>query len=90
MDAPVRFVKSFSNGQITIPKEFRDKFGVGKDFWLKMSIQDGKIVGEVVEKAVDKAAFKKLLLNIGPIDISMKEIRRNRRQWERQMKQRAL
>ena len=90
MDTQPRFVKSFSKGQITIPKEFRDAFGVGNDFWLKLSLEQGKIVGEVVNKKVDKAAWKKLLLSLGTIDISMEEIRKNRRQWDKQIKQTVL
>src|SRR5919205_520824 len=45
-----RFIKSFSKGQITIPKEFRDLFGIGDEFWLKLSVEDGKLVAEPVER----------------------------------------
>lgn len=47
----VSFVKSFSQGQITIPKSIRDEMGIGKDFWLKVYIDDEKIVAEPVSKS---------------------------------------
>ena len=42
------FVKSFSRGQITIPKVFRDKLGVENDFWLKMAIDGNRLIAEPV------------------------------------------
>ena len=42
------FVKSFSKGQITIPKVFRDKLGVENDFWLKMAIDGNRLIAEPV------------------------------------------
>ncbi|HVF69634.1 MAG TPA: AbrB/MazE/SpoVT family DNA-binding domain-containing protein [Xanthomonadales bacterium] len=49
-----RYIKSFSKGQITIPKEFRDAFGIGDEFWMKLSAQDGKIVVEPVKEEKKK------------------------------------
>jgi AbrB family looped-hinge helix DNA binding protein len=46
----VGYVKSFSKGQITIPKEVREVLGIGDEFWLKLSIENGKIVAEPVER----------------------------------------
>jgi len=59
-----RFIKSFSKGQITIPKEFRDLFGIGDEFWLKLSIQDGKLVAEPVENTGTKRDYAQQLLQI--------------------------
>jgi len=44
-----KFVKSFSKGQITVPKEIREALGLGDDFWLKLSIEGGKLVAEPAE-----------------------------------------
>ncbi len=63
----VRYIKSFSKGQITIPKEFREFFGIGDEFWLKLQINDGKLIAEPVEKKgseKEKAAYRKKLLAI--------------------------
>jgi len=37
-----KYIKSFSKGQITIPKEMRYGNGLGDVFWLKLYIQDGE------------------------------------------------
>jgi bifunctional DNA-binding transcriptional regulator/antitoxin component of YhaV-PrlF toxin-antitoxin module len=42
----VKIVKSFSKGQIIIPKEFREVFGMSGEFWLKLYIDRGRIVAE--------------------------------------------
>jgi bifunctional DNA-binding transcriptional regulator/antitoxin component of YhaV-PrlF toxin-antitoxin module len=59
-----RFIKSFSKGQITIPKEFRDLFGIGDEFWLKLSIQDGKLIAEPVANEGTKKDYARQLLQI--------------------------
>ncbi len=63
----VRFIKSFSKGQITIPKDIRDFFGIDHEFWLKIYIDHGKIIAEPVEKKnskSEKEEYKKKLLSI--------------------------
>ncbi len=86
----VRFVKSFSKGQITIPKEFRDAFGIQDEFWLKLSIAGNTIVAEPVEKETDKSDYLNKLLSIKGGWISEKEIKKNRADVEKQMQKRAL
>lgn len=60
----VRFIKSFSKGQITIPKELRDALGIMNEFWLKVYIQNGKIIAEPVEKEKNKTEYAKKILSI--------------------------
>jgi bifunctional DNA-binding transcriptional regulator/antitoxin component of YhaV-PrlF toxin-antitoxin module len=86
----IRFVKSFSKGQITIPIDIREEFGMGNDFWLKLYTQEGKIVAEPVEGDKNKTAWKKKLLKIGPIAIDAEEIRKNRDNVEKQISSRSL
>jgi bifunctional DNA-binding transcriptional regulator/antitoxin component of YhaV-PrlF toxin-antitoxin module len=86
----VRFVKSFSKGQITVPKEFRDAFGIKDDFWLKLYIESGKIIAEPVEKERDQSDYLKKLLGIKGGWISEKEIKKNREVVERKLKKRTL
>lgn len=86
----VRFVKSFSKGQITIPKEFRDAFGIKNEFWLKLSLAGNKIVAEPVENDIDKSDYLNKLLSIKGGWISEKEIKKNRAEVEKQMQKRAL
>ncbi len=87
----VRFVKSFSKGQITIPKEFRDTFGMGDDFWLKLSLQADKIIAEPINNGKkDIPEYRKKLLNIKGVWDLEKEITRNREQVENQLKKRSV
>ena len=60
----VRYIKSFSKGQITIPKEFRDMVGIGDEFWLKLSVQDGKFIAEPVEQEQTAEDYAQKLLTI--------------------------
>ena len=86
----VRFVKSFSKGQITVPKEFRDAFGIKHDFWLKLYIESGKIIAEPIEKERDQSDYLKKLLTIKGGWISEKEIKKNREAVEKKLKKRTL
>lgn len=90
MNTGVRFVKSFSKGQITIPKEIRDMFGIGDEFWLKLSVDAGKIIAEPVKKGFNKKEWIKKLLKMPPLDIDIEELAENRKQIEKKIKSRAL
>lgn len=86
----VRFIKSFSKGQITIPKQLRETIGLGNDFWLKVYVDQGKIIAEPVEKVKDKMSYAKQLLSIKGGWLDLKEIARNRKQIEQQIRKRSL
>ena len=57
-----KYIKSFSKGQITVPKEIRDELELGDIFWLKIYLDQNRIVGEVVDKGVNKNNYSKRLL----------------------------
>ena len=84
------YIKSFSKGQITIPKTVREELGIGDDFWLKLYINDGKIIAEPVEKETNQDEYLKKLLSIKGGWISKDEIKKNRTAVEKQLKERAL
>lgn len=86
----IQFVKSFSKGQITIPKELRNLLGIQNEFWLKLWTERGKIIAEPIEKKMDKSVWRKELLQITQIKISMDEMKRNKEQMEKQIKKRSL
>lgn len=59
------FVQSFSQGQITIPKKFRDELNLDSVFWLRLFIDNQKrIIAEPVEKDEDKSDYLDSLLSI--------------------------
>lgn len=59
------FVQSFSSGQITIPKKFRDELNLDSVFWLKMFIDDqNRIVAEPITKTTSKSDYLNSLLTI--------------------------
>lgn len=84
------YIKSFSKGQITIPKVVRETLGIGDDFWLKLYISNGKIIAEPVEKEKNQSDYLKKLLSIKGGWISKDEIEKNRAAVEKQLKERAL
>lgn len=84
----VRFIKSFSRGQITIPKEIRKTIGVGDDFWLKIYIDDNKLIAEPVGEPKDKNKYLESLLKIKGDWFSFKDYRSVRSQTEKRLKAR--
>ncbi|OGY17465.1 MAG: hypothetical protein A2784_03590 [Candidatus Chisholmbacteria bacterium RIFCSPHIGHO2_01_FULL_48_12] len=59
-----RFVKSFSQGQITIPKDFRDQLQLGNDFWLKLSLDTNRIIAEAAIKSPTPHNYTQKLLQV--------------------------
>lgn len=88
----VRFVKSFSKGQITIPKEVREALGIVDEFWLKLYIQNGRIIAEPIEDEakVNKEEYLKKIMSIKRSWDLTNEIKRNREQVEKRLKKNAL
>lgn len=86
----VTFVKSFSSGQITIPKSIRDYFGMPTNFWLKLYVQEGKIIAEPLEKETNKSLYLKKLSNIKGSWLNEKEMAKNRKQLEDKLIKRRL
>lgn len=86
----VLYVKSFSKGQITIPKELRDMLGMVNEFWLKLSVENGKIIAEPVERNQNKEDYLQKLLQIHADGFDPQEIQKNRNDIEKQLKKRSL
>jgi|GEM_PF-1342794 len=68
-----KYVKSFSNGQITVPKEFRDSLGLGTDFWLRMFIHEGGIVSQPVKDGFDTSAYVESINSIDSSGFTKKD-----------------
>lgn len=75
-----RFVKSFSQGQITIPKDFRDQLQLGNDFWLKLSLQDTRIIAEPALKLSPLSNYSQKLLTVKGDWFNFKDWQKIRRQ----------
>ena len=86
----VGYIKSFSKGQVTIPKEVREELGIGDNFWLKLYIKEGKIIAEPVERSKDKSLYTKNLLTIKGDWLDADEIKNNSKQVEKQIQNRSL
>jgi len=86
----IKYIKSFSNGQVTIPKDIRDSLGMGENFWLKLSVTEGRIIAEPMEANLDKKSYKDSLLDIKAVVDLGPQISSNRRQVERQISKRAI
>lgn len=52
------FVKTFSKGQMTIPKVIRQKWGVGDDFWMKVRFDEsGALILMPIEHSPDSGGI---------------------------------
>lgn len=86
----VKYIKSFSSGQVTIPKEFRESLGIGDDFWLKLSLNNGNLIAEPVQEVRNKATYKQDLAGIkSVIDLKL-QVEANRKELEQQITARSL
>lgn len=83
---PARFVKSFSKGQITIPKQIRKAVGIKDDFWLKLSVFQGKIIAEPISDEKNLEEYSQKLLSIKGNWFSEKELKENREEIEKKLK----
>lgn len=86
----IKYIKSFSKGQITIPKEMREALGIGEDFWLKVYLAKGKIIAEPFEEKKDVALYRKKLLQIKGDWIAPNELSKTRVQIEERLAKEAL
>lgn len=59
-----KYIKSFSKGQIKVPKAFRDHFGLGDEFWLKLYVGKNKIVAEPMDTSYSSGDYSEELLGI--------------------------
>jgi bifunctional DNA-binding transcriptional regulator/antitoxin component of YhaV-PrlF toxin-antitoxin module len=82
-----KYIKSFSKGQITIPKEMRDGLGLGDVFWLKLYVENEKIVAEPLEKEGNSSEYQKKLLNIDGSWFDLKDYKKMRGDIERRFSQ---
>lgn len=84
----VRYIKSFSKGQVTIPKAIRDHLGLGDDFWLKLEVQGQKILAEPTQGASDPEAFLHELLQMNGGWLTPQEQQRMRQKIELRLQDR--
>lgn len=81
----VSFTKSFSKGQITIPKNIRDLLGLKDNFWLKLYTEDQKIIAEPVEITQKSGNFLSRLSSIDGSWFDAKEFEKNRKDVEKRI-----
>jgi len=90
MNTPIRYIKSFSKGQITIPKEFRQALGMGDEAWLKLYLENSRIIAEPVEeKKMSREEWRKKLLTLKTTwfdEDAEAEIYKNRQEIEEKLK----
>jgi len=60
----IKYIKSFSKGQITIPKEFREELGLENEFWLKLQLVNQVIVAKPIERKITTKSYTDTLLKI--------------------------
>ena len=83
--SPYKFVKSFSQGQITIPKEFRNELNLGQEFWLKLILEQDKIIAEPAIPSPTPSDYSQKLLQVKGGWFDLKDWQKTRQQVSRRL-----
>lgn len=65
-------------------------FGMTENFWLKLYINNGKIIAEPIEQENNQDEYLKKILSITGKGFSPREIKKNRNEVEKQLAKREL
>ena len=87
-----RYIKTFNKGQMTIPKDFREDFGIGDESWLKLYAQGGKIIMEPIkeDKKFNREEWRKQILSIKGVWDLRAEVKKSRAETEKRLRKNAL
>lgn len=89
-----KFIKPFSKGQITLPKDYREYLGIDEDSWLKVSLKGEKVLLQPVEDfdelrriepEANKEVYLRSILKIKSDWFDEKEMKRARKGVERRL-----
>lgn len=89
-----KFIKPFSKGQITIPKNYREYLGIDEESWLKISLWNNQILVQPIKEVrearrvkprLDKKTYLKVLLKIKGDWLKKEEIRKIRTEVEKRL-----
>lgn len=81
------FVQSFSQGQITIPKKFREELNLDNIFWLKLFIDNqNRIIAEPIEKDESKSDYPNILLSVSGDWFDIKDYNKMRKSINKRLK----
>ena len=85
----IKYIKSFSQGQITIPKEFREELGLENEFWLKLQLVNQVIVAEPMEdeKKINQKEYAESLLEVDGSWFDMEDYKKMRKETRKRKKQ---
>lgn len=81
------FVKSFSHGQITIPKSFREKLGLEENFWLRMMLDKKRLIVEPIVGEVNKKNLAAKLSKVKGDWFSFSDWKKTRDEVEKRLSQ---
>jgi bifunctional DNA-binding transcriptional regulator/antitoxin component of YhaV-PrlF toxin-antitoxin module len=85
----IKYIKSFSQGQITIPKEFREELGLENEFWLKLQLVNQVIVAKPMEneKNINSEEYAESLLEVDGSWFDMEDYKKMRKETRKRKKQ---
>lgn len=58
MNLQPKFIKPFSKGQITLPKDYREYLGIDENSWLRIALENSQILIEPIEKEGQRRTIK--------------------------------
>lgn len=89
-----RFIKPFSKGQITLPKDYREHLGIDENSWLRISLWDEQILVQPVKDLqktrrikprMSKKTYLKTLLKIKGDWLKGEEMKKTRKEIEKRL-----
>jgi len=90
-----RFIKPFSKGQITLPKDYRDFLGIDENSWLKISLWNKKQMilqpikeieeSMVIKPKVDLKTYREKLLKIKGKWFDVSDFKKIRKEIEKRL-----
>jgi len=85
----IKYIKSFSQGQITIPKEFREELGLENEFWLKLQLVNQVIVAKPMEneKKINQKEYAESLLEVDGSWFDVEDYKKMRKETRKRKKQ---
>jgi AbrB family looped-hinge helix DNA binding protein len=76
------YIKSFSKGQITIPKKLRDKLGLKHEFWMKVELKQNQIVLEPTVKKTSRKQYVQKLKRLKTDWFDYDEYKKIHQSWD--------
>lgn len=88
-----KFIRPFSKGQITLPKDYREHLRIDENSWLRISLLDDQILIQPIKNQLSRRIkaklnlrdYKKVLLKIKGNWVNKAEYKKTREEIEKRL-----